>query len=331
MAKLPITLACGDYDRVRALLEGQVEIEGCDVNFLTLGPEELFFRAIRNQEFDVCELSMSSYLLNLSRGSETPYVALPVFISRTFRHSAIYIRTDRDITSAADLKGKRIGVPEYQVTAALWVRALLSQEYGVEPSDFEWFQGGLEQPGRIEKLSLKLPPEIKVSSIPADKTLDDWLRNGDLDALIAMRPPRCFREGAPQIARLFPDYQAVEADYFARTGVFPIMHMVGVRRELANRNPWLANSVYSAFVKAKDIAIARLENIAALPVTFPWMGPWLDKTRELMGHDFWPYGVAENRATLEAMLKYAHRHGTAERLLSVEELFATGTHERHKV
>jgi 4,5-dihydroxyphthalate decarboxylase len=331
LAKLPITLACGDYDRVRALHDGSVRIEGCDVNFLNLDPEELFFRAYRNQEFDVCELSMSSYMLNLSRGAATPYVALPVFISRTFRHSAIYIRTDRGIRSASDLKGKRIGVPEYQVTAALWVRALLSQEYGVEPWDFEWLQGGLEQPGRVEKLTLNLPPAVKVSSIPADATLDDWLRNGELDALIAMRPPRCFNEGVPQVARLFPDYQAAEAAYFSRTGIFPIMHMVGVRRELASQHPWLANSIYSAFVEAKDLAIARLENIAALPVTFPWMGPWLDKTRALMGHDFWPYGVPENRATLEAMVQFAYKHGTAERLLTVEELFAKGTLERHKV
>lgn len=331
MSKLSITLACGDYDRVHAIRDGRVSIEGCDVNFLTLDPEELFFRAYRNHEFDVCELSLSSYMLSLSRNTETPYIAIPVFISRTFRHSAIYIRTDRGIVSPQDLKGKRIGVPEYQVTAALWVRALLAQEYGVEPWDFEWFQGGLEQPGRVEKLALNLPPGVQLHPIPADTTLDECLRRGDLDALIAMRPPRCFNERAPNVSRLFPDYQSIEADYFKRTGIFPIMHVIGLRRSLAQAHPWLASSVYNAFARAKDSAVTALEKIAALPVTFPWMGPWLDETRRCLGTDFWPYGVAENRNALEAMVHYAHRHGTADRLLAVEELFASSTLDRQKV
>lgn len=331
MAKLPITLACGDYDRVHAIRDGRVIIEGCEVNFLTLEPEELFFRAYHNHEFDVCELSLSSYILSLSRNSEFPYIAIPVFISRTFRHSAIYIRTDRGIKSAQDLKGKRVGVPEYQVTAALWVRAMLAQEYGVEPWDFEWFQGGLEQPGRTEKLTLNLPSGVEIQSLPADTTLDDWLRRGELDALIAMRPPRCFNEGIPNIARLFPDYQSVEADYFQRTGIFPIMHVIGLRRSLAQAHPWLASSLYSAFVRSKESAIAALEKIAALPVTLPWIGPWLDETRRCLGTDFWPYGVAENKQALEAMVHYAHRHGTADRLLTVEELFARETLTRAKV
>lgn len=331
MSKLSITLACGDYDRVLAIRDGRVAIEGCDVNFLTLDPEELFFRAYRNQEFDVCELSLSSYMLSLSRNTESPYIAIPVFISRTFRHSAIYIRTDRGISSAQDLKGKRVGVPEYQVTAALWVRAMLAQEYGIEPWDFKWFQGGLEQPGRTEKLALNLPGGVTIESIPDDVTLDDWLRNGELDGLIAMRAPRSFKDGAPHIGRLFPDYQSVEADYFKRTGIFPIMHVIGVRRSLSLDHPWLANSLYNAFVRAKDLAIANIEKIAALPITFPWMGPWLDETRRCLGADYWPYGVIENRKALEAMVHYAHRHGTADRLLALNELFAPSTLERQKV
>jgi 4,5-dihydroxyphthalate decarboxylase len=331
MGKLAITVACGNYDRIRAIQDGRVNIEGCDINFLNLDPEELFFRAYRNQEFDVCELSMSSYLLSLSRGVRTPYVAIPVFISRTFRHSAIYIRTDRGINRPEDLKGKKVGVPEYQVTAALWARALLDEEYGVSPWDFEWFQGGLEQPGRIEKFKLDLPPSVRLSSIPEDTTLDAMLSSGELDALIAMRPPACFKRGQPEITRLFPNYLSDEAAYFARTKVFPIMHMVGIRRDLVDVHPWLASSVYSAFVAAKDIAVRELENIAALPVTLPWLGPYMEQTKALMGNDYWPYGVAENLPTLNAMVKFAHRHGTAERLLQVEELFAPTTLERHKV
>src|SRR5450830_1361695 len=206
MGKLAITVACGNYDRTRAIQDGRVEIEGCDVNFLKMGPEELFFRAYGNQEFDVCELSMSSYMLSLSRGAVTPYVAIPVFISRTFRHSALYIRTDRNIQRPEDLRGKKIGVPEYQITAALWVRALLDGQYGVTPGELDWYQGGLEEPGRIEKIKLNLPPSIRLSSIAEDSTLDAMLSAGQLDALIAVRPPSCFKRGQPEITRLFPHY-----------------------------------------------------------------------------------------------------------------------------
>jgi 4,5-dihydroxyphthalate decarboxylase len=331
MGKLAITVACGEYDRTRAIRDGRVAIEGCEVNYLTLNPEELFFRAYRNLEFDVAELSMSSYIMGLSRGIRTPYVAIPVFVSRTFRHSAVYIREDRGIKRPEDLKGKKVGVPEYQVTAALWTRAWLDEEYGVAPADFSWYQGGLEEPGRIEKIKLNLPDNIHIASIPEDTTLDAMLSSGELDALIAMRPPGCFKRGQPGIARLFPNYQSEEAAYFARTGVFPIMHVVGIRRELVEAHPWIANSVYSAFVAAKNIAVTELENIAALPVTLPWLGPQLDQTKAAMGSDYWPYGVQENMPTLKAMVKYAHRHGTADRLLEVEELFVPTTLERHKI
>lgn len=331
MAKLPITLATGDYDRTRPLLDGTVGVEGCDVNALALGPEELFFRAIRGHEFDVCELSLSSYMMAVAKGGDVPYIGLPVFLSRTFRHSAVYVRTDRGIEKPADLRGKRVGVPEYQITAAVWVRAWLEDEYGVRPSDFEWLQGGLEEPGRVEKVKLALPPEIRLSAIPETTTLDAMLRSGELDAVIAMRPPKCFLAGDPNVRRLFPDYQAEEERYFQRTGIFPIMHLVGVRRELVQRHPWLANSLFSAFVEAKQIATRELEKIAALPVTLPWLGPMVERTRQVMGADFWPYGVQENRKTLDAVVDYAYRHGTTARKLEVEELFAPSTLERFKV
>ena len=331
MTRLDITIATGDYDRTRALREGRVQVQGCNVNHLALGPEELFFRALRGNEFDVCELSLSSYMMGLSRSNDTPYVALPVFMSRTFRHSAIYVRSDRGIRTPADLKGRRVGVPEYQITAAVWVRGLLDDEFGVGPSDFDWFQGGLEQPGRVEKVALALPGNIRVCGIPPHETLDTMLRKGELDAVIAMRPPQCFLEGHPQVRRLFPDYQADEARYFERTGIFPIMHVVAVRRHLVERHPWLASSLYSAFLEAKTEAMRELENIAALPVTFPWLGPFLERTKQVMGADFWPYGVEANRQTLEAVVRYAHRHGTTARELRVEELFVESTLDRFKV
>lgn len=330
MAKLAITIACENYDRVQPIRRGEVEISGCEINFLDMGPEELFFRAYRHREFDVAELSMSSYLLGTSRGT-APYVAVPVFLSRLFRHSAIYIRTDRGIDRPQDLKGRRIGLPEYQLTACLWARALLESEYGVAPWDVEWVRGGLHEPGRVEKVTLNLPPSVRISAIPEDTTLDAMLADGRIDALISPRPPRCFLQGQPGVARLFPDYKQVEQDYFRKTGIFPIMHVLGIRRDLVERHPWLANSVYGAFIKAKAMSLAALEDVAAVKAMLPWLGPHLEETRAVMGADFWPYGVEPNRATLEAMVRYAHRHGTADRELSVEELFVPSTLERYKV
>lgn len=328
MAKLAITIACENYDRVQAIRSGQVEVSGCDVNFLQTSPEELFFRAYRHGEFDVAELSMSSYLLSLSRGL-TRYQAIPVFISRLFRHSAIYIRTDRGIKRPEDLKGRRVGVPEYQLTACLWARALLDAEYGITPTHLQWFQGGLHEPGRIEKVCL--PGSIEIFSIPENATLNDLFTRGDLDAIISPRAPRGFMNGEPGVGRLFPNYREAEEQYYAKTGIFPIMHVIGIRRDLADRYPWLANSVYEAFVKAKSAALTNMEDVAALKVTLPWLGAYLDETRALMGHDFWPYGIEENLPTLRAMVKYAYRHGTADRELAVEELFLPSTRERYKV
>ena len=330
MSKLSVTVACEHYDRVQAIRDGHVEIAGCTVNFLELPPEELFFRAYRHREFDISEISMSSYLLGLSRG-DTPYFAIPVFLSRLFRHSAIYVRTDRGIRRPEDLRGKKVGVPEYQVTAALWARALLDGEYGVTPADFEWLRGGLHEPGRIEKVSLNLPPEIRISAIDETQTLDGMFRRGEIDAMISPRAPRCFLERDPNIGLIFPDYRKAEEAYYLKTRIFPIMHVVGIRRDLVDKHPWLANSVYEAFVRAKKRALELLDDVAALKVTLPWLPAYLDETKAVMGDDYWPYGVKENLPTLNAMVYFAHRHGTTDRLLRVEELFIPSTLERYKI
>jgi 4,5-dihydroxyphthalate decarboxylase len=330
MPKLRVTVACERYDRVQAIRDGDVQIEGCEVNFLELPPEELFFRAYRHREFDISEISMSSYLLGLSRG-DSPYFAIPVFLSRLFRHSAIYIRTDRGIERPEDLRGKKVGVPEYQVTAALWARALLDGEYGVKPADLRWFRGGLHEPGRIEKVSLNLPPEIRISPIDERQTLNQMFAGGELDAMISPRAPRCFLERDPHIRLLFRDYRAAEEAYYARRKIFPIMHVLGIRRDLVDQHPWLANSVYEAFVRAKKRALELLDDVAALKVTLPWLPAYLDETRAIMGDDFWPYGVKENLPTLNAMVEFAYRHGTTSRLLKVEELFVPSTLERYKI
>lgn len=330
MAKLSITIACGNYDRVRAIKDGRVAVDGCEVNFLTLVPEELFFRAFRHQEFDVCEMSMSSYLMALSR-DEARYVVVPVFPSRMFRHSAIYIRTDKGIKEAQDLIGRVVGAPEYQLTAILWARGILDDEYGVPPNALRWRTGGLHDAGRSEKIQLSVPAGTEILAIPEDQTLNELLSAGKIDALISPRAPRCFEAGQPNVGRLFPNFREVERKYFARTRIFPIMHVLGIRRDLAIQHPWLANSLYNAFLEAKNICLEEMRFQAALAVTLPWLNNEIDETVALMGKDYWPYGIEPNRATLEAAVRYAYRHGTAVRQLTVEELFLENTLERYKI
>ncbi len=330
MAHLPLSLACCNYDRTAALFDGRIGIEGCDVVSVALEPEELFHRAFSTQDFDVTELSFSSTLIQTARG-DCAYVALPAFVSRLFRHSAIYIRTDRGIASPADLKGKVIGVPEYQMTAALWVRGILADEYGVAPGDVRWRNGGLEQPGRGERTPISLPAHIELKPIPPGATLSGQLAAGELDAVVAARAPSCFTGGTPHIARLFPDYRRAEEDYFRKTGMFPIMHLIGVRRSLVERHPWLAASVYKAFVAAKRLCMAELKQIGHLHATLPWLVSEVETTQALMGDDYWRYGVAENAREIEAMIRYSRDQGLIDRLLAPTELFAAATAHTAKI
>jgi 4,5-dihydroxyphthalate decarboxylase len=325
MSRLPITVATWDYDRIRALTDGRVSIEGCDVNYLTMPVEECFERAYFHGEFEVAEIGFSPYLIALSRGV-CPYIAVPAFLSRMFRHSAVYIRTDRGISGPADLRGKRIGVPEYQMSAVMWFRGYLQDEFGIAAKDIDWVQGGLENPGRREKFPLNLPPGFPLASAPDGQTLSGMLAAGALDAVMAARRPSCFVSGHPQVSRLFPDYRAAERDYYRKTGIFPIMHAVGVRRDVHDKHPWLAASIYKAFVQAKRLADAEFAETTALKIGLPWVNAEYDETRALMGDDYWSYGLNEqNRRTLAAMARYSFEQGLAVRSLSVDEMFADST------
>ncbi|MDB5857267.1 MAG: 4,5-dihydroxyphthalate decarboxylase [Ramlibacter sp.] len=326
--KLTLSVAMGDYDRTRALQDGSVRIDGVDPIFMTLSPEEAFFRAFRGGEFDVSELSLSSYALKVAQGG-CPYVAVPVFLSRAFRHTAIYVRRDR-IASPADLRGKRVGLPEYQLTANVWARALLQDEHGIAPTDVTWVRGGIERPGRPEKLRVQLPAGVVVEEAPTGDTLSAMLDRGDLDAFIGPRAPSCFGRN-PQVAWLHADPTAAAQDYFRRTGIFPIMHVLGVRKELAALHPWLPVALYKAFDAAKAIALERLADPSAPKASLPFLEELLATTRQLMGHDYWPYGVEANRATLEAFLAHHHAQGLSPRRLAVEELFAPTTYEMAKI
>lgn len=322
MPPLEISIATGDYDRVRAIKDGRIAVEGCTVRYLTPALEELFIRALLGAEFDACEVSLSSYLIALSRGT-TPYRALPIPLSRVFRHSAFYIRTDRGIRAPRDLKGKTIGVPEYQMTAALWARGLLEDEYGVRPADIAWRNGGLEQAGRAEKLALDLPRDVAITPLGAGETLAAMLESGALDGLVSPRAPSCFLRGAPGIARLFPDFRAAERDYFKKTGLFPIMHVLVVKRELLERHAWLASSLFTAFRKAKDAAIHELEEFGVSLATLPWLPSTLVEVRAALGEDFWPYGLEKNRDALETALRYSASQGLSARKLTIEEAFVS--------
>jgi 4,5-dihydroxyphthalate decarboxylase len=330
ISNVPITIASGNYDRTRAIRDGRVTVEGCNVTFLPLYPEEIFHRAFVNQEFDVCEISFSSYIRTVADRS-APYIGIPAFVSRLFRHSGIYVRTDGGIEKPEDLRGRRVGLPEYQITAVVWIRGILQHEYGVHPAEIHWRQGGQEQPGRKERTPLKPIPGVDLQTIPDDRTLVGMLEDGELDALFTARAPSCFLAGKPYIRRLFPDFRAVEKSYFQKTGMFPIMHLVGVRRTLAEKYPWLPASLFKAFSEAKAIAMADLHDVNALLVTLPWLVAETSETEVLMGKDFWKYGVKENLKEIEALTQYSFEQGLSSRKVDVSELFAPSTYEISKV
>ena len=328
MAKLNLSVAVGPYDRTRALIDGSVQIDGVKPACMTLSPEEIFFRAFRQAEFDICELSLSSFTVKTAQGN-CPYVGVPAFVSRAFRHTSIYVRTDR-IKKPADLKGKKIGVPEYQLTANVWARAILEDDHGVKPSDVHWIRGGIEDADRPEKISIKLPPEVKLEDAPKGKSISRLLKEGEIDGFIAPRPPSLPKD-TPNVGWLFSDPVAAAKEYFNRTRIFPIMHLVGVRRTLADKHPWLPGAVFKAFERAKKIALDQLNDTSATKVTLPFVEERLMEARALMGDDFWSYGVASNRKTLETFLRHHHAQGLSSRLVTVEQMFHPGTHESFKL
>ncbi|AXK82867.1 ABC transporter substrate-binding protein [Pseudolabrys taiwanensis] len=326
MSRLPLTIASWDYDRVRPLLDGRVKVEGCDVNYLTMPVEECFERAYFHGEFEVAEIGFSPFLIALSRGP-TPYVALPIFLSRMFRHSAVYVRADRGIESPADLAGKTIGVPEYQMSAVMWFRGYLQDEFGIKAADINWVQAGLENPGRRDKFPLNLPEGFPLVA-RNDVTLSQLLADGAIDGVMSARAPSCLIDGHPKVRRLFPDYRAVEQAYFRKTGIFPIMHALGIRRDIHEKHPWLGASLYKAYLQAKRIADADLVEVTALKIGLPWVSAEYEATQALMGADFWSYGLNDaNRRTLAAMARYSYEQGLATRLIDVDEMFANGISE----
>jgi 4,5-dihydroxyphthalate decarboxylase len=299
-------MACWNYDRTRALFEERIPIDGIDLTYINIPVEETFFRMIRHREFDVAEMSLSSYTLSLFRDPK-PFVAIPVFPSRYFRHSCIFINRNSGIREPKDLIGKRVGNPEYQLTACVWIRGILSDEYNVPVSSVTYLRGGEETPGRTEKQIVSLPP------------------------IYSPRTPSSFAQGAGNVRLLFEDYEAVEREYYKRTKIFPIMHTVVIRREIYEKYPWVAQSLYKAFVLAQREVYEDLYETAALKFMLPWLIRHAEETRELMGKDFWPYGIEPNLHALGTFLRYSYEQALAKRLLTPQELFVPEALESFKI
>jgi 4,5-dihydroxyphthalate decarboxylase len=330
MGNLHLTLACEDYDRTRALRDGSVKAEGIDINYLVLPVEEIFWRMLRFEDFDIAELSMGAFLVAAAQGRRS-FVAIPVFPSRTFRHRCIFVNVSSGINRPEDLRGKRVGVPEYTMTASVWLRGLFQHEYEVRPEEIHWLQGGEEQPGRKDRVDFDLPRGIRLEVIPQNRTLNEMIESGEIDALMSPRMPSCFVRGSPRVQRLFHNFKQVEMDYFRRTKLFPIMHVIAIRAAVCENDPWVAQSLYKAFCEAKDLCFSQLFDSNILRTSLPWNVAEYEATRDLMGEDYWPYGFAANHHVLETLHSYLLEQGLIQQRLDLERLFAPSTLEAFKI
>ncbi len=330
MSRLRLSFASWGYDRTSALADGSIRPEGIDLNFQVLEVEETFFRMLRNREFDVAEMSLSSYCMTCGR-TDPQFVAIPVFLSRFFRHSCIFVGAHSAIKTPLDLVGKRIGVPEYQMTAPVWIRGILQDEYRIDPACVSYWSGGEEQPGREEKVKLDLPAKFKVSGIGPTQTLARMLADGQIDALYTARAPSTFHNEPDKVRRLFPNYVEVEKDYFKKTGIFPIMHVVAIRREVFEANRWIARSLYKAFVAAQRQAYEQLLVSASLKTMLPWQIAAVEDTIATLGRDWWPYGLERNRSVIETFVRYHHEQGLSPQRLSLDDLFVAETRDEFRI
>jgi 4,5-dihydroxyphthalate decarboxylase len=316
MANLKITIGCRDYDHTRALADGRIKVDGVDLKFVNLSPpSQIFLRMLHDEAYDASEMSLSNYMIALGKGDRR-FVAIPVFPSRVFRHSYIWINTQAEIEKPEDLKGKKVGIADYSMTALLFVRGLLQHQYGVAPEDIHWFRR------RAEHVSIDIPPGIRIDNIGKDQTLDDLIEEGKLDALAVTSPPAAFLRGSRTVKRLFPDCRGVEAEYYRQTKIFPIMHMVVLRRAIYEQEPTIAVRLALSFEAAKTLAFeAYEEGLSSLP----WVNLDLEYARQILGKDVYPYGIEKNRPTLEAATRYSHEQGLTKKMFALNEMFAPET------
>lgn len=319
MAAVPLSMAVGAYDHLRDLVNGRVRPEGIELTAMELSVEEIFFRTFFFQEWDIAEFSMAKYVSMLCSGT-APFRAIPVFPSRVFRQSALYVATASGIRSAEDLAGRRVGIPEWSQTAGIYARSILQHQCNVRLADIHWVQAGVNQAGRNEKVPLSLPEGVTIEAV-SNRSLNEMLLAGDLDAIITAREPASFVAGDAAIARLWPDYRSMEQSYYEATGIFPIMHVIVVRNEVLDRAPWVAMNLLRAFEEAKANSLKRLSTIVNSPVAIPWSLKAYQLAQKVFGDDPWPYGLEANRKTLDAFLQYSHEQGVTQRRLFAEELF----------
>ncbi len=322
-----LTFATYTYDRMAPILDGRVGVDGAKIAPIVLGSEDLFPRAVQRAEFDVCEVSFSSYLMQVSHGT-SQYTAVPAFASRAFRHDCIYVNSASGIETPKDLEGKRVGVPEYQATMVVWVRGILQDEHGVDFTRLRYRNGGINRPGRKERLQLELPDEIDIEPVPEGETLNGMLVRGDLDAVISPQMLKSFAEGHPNVRRLFENPAEAARAYYRKTGFFPIMHVMAVRTAILEEHPGLAAPIYRALIEARDMAYAELQQMAeysSSTLMLPFYAADLAETKALMGENYWSYGAEANRAELETLFRYSHEQHLSTRLLSLEDVFAEET------
>jgi len=329
MSKLELSLAISDYDHTREVGTARVPVEGINVNMLDYEVEEIFYRFTLHRDFDVSEMSMAKFVAQVA-GDRPDILGLPVFPSRVFRLSNIYINTDSGIEKPEDLRGKRIGTPEWAQTASVYTRGWLTDHVGIPLQDVDWRQAGVNQPGRVEKVTLNLPDGVKLTPEP-EKSIGGMLASGELDAAFSAHAPDLYRENHPKIRRLFEDYQSAEQEYYEQTKVFPIMHVIAVRKEILDKNPWVAGNLFTAFKTALDRAIDRLEEITASRVPLPWATHFTSEQQQLLGNDYFPYGIEPNRVTLEAFLKWSFEQGITQRHLAPEDLFPESLQGEFKI
>lgn len=320
MAKLNLSLACWDYDRTRPLIDGRIKPEGIELDIKVLRPREMFPRMLEKREFDVSELSLASYVTLKGRGN-CPFVAIPVALSKLFRHSCIYIRPDSGIHEPKDLKSKRVGTTQLGSTGAVFLNGMLQNEYGVTIRDIDWFIGGLNTPTPQPLIPLNLPPQVKAQFLPNGETLEGLFNRGEIDALFSLYIPELFLNGTPNIRRLFPNYKEIEQDYYSRTRIFPIMHTVVIRDDVHREHPWAAKALYRAFAAARDFALDGLYDTDALRLSLPWLIDHLEEARRAFGKDFWSYGIESNRPTWQAIGRYVYEQGLSPRVVNADELF----------
>jgi len=323
MADLKLTLACWDYDRTRPLIDGRVRPHGIDLEVKMLRPRVMFPRMLEHKEFDASELSLASYASLLGRG-DTSFRALPVAVSKIFRHSCIYIRPGSGIEKPEDLRGKRVGTTQWGSTAAVFMKGMIQDEYGVAPHEMRWFMGGLDAPTQAPLIPFTPPPGVSLELLPDGKTLEAMMEGGELDALFSIYLPKIFLNGSPNCKRLWPNFKEVEKDYYRRTKIFPIMHTIAMRSDVIEAHPWAPKALYHALIEARDIAVEGLYDTDALRLALPWLLDHVEEAWSVFGEDFWAYGLEANRPTLEALGRYVFEQGLSPRVVAAEELFMPG-------